>query len=286
MNQEELVSYNSDVKKTYSLSEAAYNFGYSVRRKHSDFIENNLSWLLDSESTPLNRLNSSSGEIRILSLGCGSGDSDIIMLDHLAEKGLKADYTGIDFNQFSVHEFSDRIRCNPNLMRHNISVLCDSIGPKTLLGRAYDLIIIGHLLYSIEDPHGIIDMALSHLDENGIAIISHMSDEGVPKIRGRIEHLLPARKFLMSEGIIAYLHSLKIDPVCHNISCKLYLDPLRDYPSMDSLLLLSFCCSCDLARYPKGIQDRVYKEFIASRVNEDNYISEKLSIIEIRRKPS
>jgi len=145
----------------------------------------------------------SAGPLRILSLGCGDGDLDVPLLRAVADLG-PIEHTGVDVNPVSLDRFRARLvgplSAGPGrgvtvtLIEGDLADVSDPDG--------YDVVLLSHVLYYVEDPIALVQRLLQDLVRtDGRLLVVHSAREGIPAVMSE-SGLAP---FLTAEDLVAGL---------------------------------------------------------------------------------
>jgi SAM-dependent methyltransferase len=245
------------VSEGYSLSEAVYSFGYSLRLKYSSFQPNTLQWLLDNSSSLI-----AADTPSILSLGCGDGAFDIEIIEHLRKAKRQLQFSGLDFNATDLAHFRHLLSTRDKALQDNVTLHHMKYDASSHLGDRYDFIYMVHFLQSFEDVLPVIRNTLEHLRQDGRLLIIQQKRQGIYELKQRFRDTLTNQKFHSSEEIKESLREENITFSSHNIDT--YFDiSVMGRMSLDALLLMSFCFTNDLAVLDTRQQEEIRKAFLA-----------------------
>lgn len=270
----------SNVKKDYGLSEMAYSYGYELRLKYSSFMQDTLNWVTENISDLL-----SQDASNILSLGCGSGVFDLMMLK--AVRSHSEDWTlkGIDYSARDIDLFRERLLLQPEDVRKRVRLEHREFSSSVTLGDEYDLITMIHFLHSFDEILPIINNALRHLSANGKLLIVQQNSKGVAKLRKRFSSFLPNQKFYSSEQVKALFQSQEIPFKSHLINSFFDVSSLGKM-SLDTLVLMSFCLSNDLSVLNSQKQEEIRNAFLCRAGKQPDgslIIDEQMEVIICQR---
>jgi SAM-dependent methyltransferase len=133
------------------------------------------------------------GDVRILELGCGNGRNVSLPV---AEQGF--DVTGVD-----VHEPSIAAAKARNSLPHARFVRGDFAAFKT--DQRYEVVILSDVLEHVANPKYMLEVALMHLAEHGIILISIPNGRGPAEIERlliRIGLLKPVLRVILGIGAV------------------------------------------------------------------------------------
>jgi SAM-dependent methyltransferase len=133
------------------------------------------------------------GDVRILELGCGNGRNVSLPV---AEQGF--DVTGVDVHGPSI--VAARAR---NFLSHARFVRGDFAAFKT--DQLYEVVILSDVLEHVHNPKFMLEVALMHLAQNGIILISIPNGYGPAEIERfliRIGLLKPVLRLILGIGAV------------------------------------------------------------------------------------
>lgn len=247
----------NDLAEGYGLSEAVYSFGYSLRLKYASFQPATMKWLLENSCNLI-----TADTPRILSLGCGDGAFDIEIIDHLKKAKRQFQFCGLDFNATDLEHFRNLLSTRDESLQGNVALHYMKYDGASHLGKHYDFIYMIHFLQSFKEVLPVIRNALTHLVPGGKLLIVQQKQQGVYELKQRFQDILTNRKFHSSEEIKALLEAEDIAFASHTIDTYFDISVMRQL-SLDTLLLMSFCFTDDLAVLDKRQQEEIRRAFLA-----------------------
>jgi len=162
-----------------------YNDAYIARTEASTLQSNAKTWFNEHADT---LLPFQEGTQRVLSIGCGSGELELALLDKCSEE-LSIDFIGLEPNNTMRLEFEKNIsdRSSHFQKKKQFTLLdssfCSESGNSSLDG-PFDLVIMGHVLYYFHDTIGVIEQAQKLTRSNGgQVIVVHQAAQGIPEIQ-------------------------------------------------------------------------------------------------------
>ena len=232
------------------VSEAdQYHEAYRWRRERSTMADVAQKWLcaqaLDwatgrDEATPL----------RILSVGCGDGNLDLPLL-HALRSVTDVAYTGVDVNPHSLAVFREALGDLPATL---LETTMENLPP---VAEPYDLVIVSHVLYYVDEPAGLVSRLLCEFTRtDGHLVVIHSAFDGIPSLMASVEGMQP---FLTAEDIAEGLTARDLPPAWHRLHTELdATDLLAGTP--EGLAVLEFCIESELEALTPEAQARLHTE--------------------------
>lgn len=228
-----------------------YHDAYRWRRERSSMATEACRWLCDHVTAWVSSRSASeprrTAPLRILSVGCGDGSLDLPLLQRL--QGMaEVDYTGVDVNTTSLAEFRGALADMPaTLLNTPVEELSPTAEP-------FDLVIVSHMLYYVDDPAGLVLRLLHHFTRtDGQLIVIHSAHDGVPALMASVDGLEP---FLTAEDIAAALTAKETAPTWHRLHTELDATDLLAGTS-EGLAVLEFCIETELSTLAPDAQDQL-----------------------------
>ena len=117
----------------------------------------------------------SSGSLRVLSVGCGSGILDNQLISALASSAGTFEYTGVDPNPVACHRFRENFK---KLALANVKLEVKTETVESLnINEPFDVIQLTHALYYFKDPADTLEKLRRLLTPGGKLIIVHAPNE-------------------------------------------------------------------------------------------------------------
>ena len=192
---------------------------------------------------------------KILSVGCGSGVFDLMLLSAMDALEWKLDYTFLEPNPEAFKQLEFRILNSPLSNTHKFEAL-PQVFEKMDQTEKFDLIIFAHSLYYFEDKEKILSLALSQLTPGGKLLIFHQTASGAIN---RIQHFYSSLtgsvvEFnLASEQIIEILKSNAIEFEFSKVDAPVEVTQIFEDSSYGSKLI-SFFIESNFESLPTRIQ--------------------------------
>ena len=117
----------------------------------------------------------STGSLRILSVGCGSGILDNQLISAIASSPEHFEYTGVDPNPVACHRFRENFEklALPNVKLEVRTEAVESLN----INNPFDIIQLTHALYYFKDPADTLEKLRRLLAPGGKLIIIHAPNE-------------------------------------------------------------------------------------------------------------
>ena len=134
---------------------------------------------LDRLRAAQNQWNDPGRGLRILDLGCGTGEMTIRFINALRILGFRVTCTAVDPHPEQLHVFGERVR-RMELEGVQIEYVEDTIENFDARGRDWDIVFVSHALYYVDDMKAAVDKlcALAH-----DVVIVHRGDRGLNEIQ-------------------------------------------------------------------------------------------------------
>lgn len=147
---------------------------------------------------------------KVLSIGSGTGDFDLILMRMLLDEIPDLSYTALDPNESHNEIFLDRYK-NSGLQLASFRIIAKPFCEDSFEG-GFDLIHLTHCLYYIPDRKMAIKRAYDLLNPGGILLIFHQTPLGINEIqRAYLKRAKGHEKELFSSyDIIQILKELKL----------------------------------------------------------------------------
>ena len=117
----------------------------------------------------------SSGSLRVLSVGCGSGILDNQLISALASSAGTFEYTGVDPNPVACHRFREDFK-KLGLPNVKLKVKTETVEALNI-NEPFDVIQLTHALYYFKDPADTLEKLRRLLAPGGKLIIVHAPNE-------------------------------------------------------------------------------------------------------------
>lgn len=197
--------------------------------------------------------------ISILSVGSGSGDFDLQLIELVASKFKSVDYVAIEPNKVHSQQFKIRTIGYPlQGVRFKIHTLPFE---ELRIDTRFDLIHFTHCLYYIPDRAGAVLKALNMIVDHGIVLIFHQTPMGINQIQ---------RKFLKRvKGTEKDMFSSKeLQDILHRYHIRYRLNMMNSFLDVSDCLiadsettqkLISFFLECDTRQLLPEIRQEIYQ---------------------------
>lgn len=147
---------------------------------------------------------------KVLSIGSGTGDFDLILMRMLSDKIPDLTYTSLDPNESHNELFLNQYK-KSGLKLSSFRIIAKPFCENCIEG-GFDLIHLTHCLYYIPDRKAAIECAYEMLNPGGILLIFHQTPMGINEIqRTYLKRVKGDEKELFSSyDIIQILNELKL----------------------------------------------------------------------------
>jgi SAM-dependent methyltransferase len=123
------------------------------------------------------------GPLDVLSVGSGTGDFDLKIMQHLVNRWRVNAYVAIDPNAAHNQVFMNKFQ-ESGLNVKEFQILAQTF-PCDGLSRRFDFVLLTHCLYYIPDRVQAIQAAVESLKDDGYLIIFHQTPLGINEIQRR-----------------------------------------------------------------------------------------------------
>jgi SAM-dependent methyltransferase len=258
---------------TRQVESSQYHQAYEWRRQRSTMTEIARNWLCE-QAPRWAHLRAHTGPLRILSVGCGDGSSDLAMLQAL-EPHTPVEYVGIDVNPVSLATFRSQAGDLPVTLADTPLELLE------LDGEPFDIVLLSHMLYYVDQPGAHVSRLLRRFTRtDGRVIIVHSAHEGIPALMQAVDGLTP---FLTAQDIANELEAEGLPPTWHVLHTELdATDLLANTP--EGRAVLEFCVETPLDDLTPETRLQLHSE-LSRRCSESSgrwMMAEEVGVLELR----
>lgn len=193
-------------------------------------------------------------ELKFMSIGAGTGHFDNQVF---SQCDVKVDYYGIEPNKSHFDQLTETIKTN----KTKFEQVCFTEEMKPC--PEYDIVLISHCLYPMDEPIDMIKHAMKFLNETGKLIIFHQTEVGVCQFyRTFMEQITfyPKRpQDDLSFSIDDIIKEVGVECIKKEISSALDVTDINSDNLDATHDLLTFFCQTDTRKLP----DTIFKEMIA-----------------------
>ena len=157
----------------------------------------------------------STGALRILSVGCGSGILDNQLISTIASSPEHFEYTGVDPNPVACHRFRENFEklALPNVKLEVRTEAVESLN----INNPFDIIQLTHALYYFKDPADTLGKLRRLLAPGGKLIIVQAPNEYLNQLSECFWSHPTGQDIWFSECLEKYLIKQKIEFTCQRI---------------------------------------------------------------------
>ena len=157
----------------------------------------------------------STGSLRILSVGCGSGILDNQLISAIASSPEHFEYTGVDPNPVACHRFRENFEklALPNVKLEVRTEAVESLN----INNPFDIIQLTHALYYFKDPADTLGKLRRLLAPGGKLIIVQAPNEYLNQLSECFWSHHAGQDIWFSECLEKYLIKQKIEFTCQRI---------------------------------------------------------------------
>jgi SAM-dependent methyltransferase len=161
-----------------------------------------------------------SKDVKILSVGCGTGAIDFPLLDGLSSGKVRIEHVGLEPNPVHREAFASGFAAKGLRLgeSHLLATRFEDYRPD----RTFDLVLFSHSLYYIADLERNLAKALSWLRPTGRVVIIHETPKGSYQLRNRFLVELPQPAGLM-------MTSREIGQVLDGLEARYRIDVLQNW---------------------------------------------------------
>lgn len=153
-----------------ALSHARFDEAHELFERSSSQQQLILDWLIELISSQY----ALHPELRILSVGCGSGILDVPLIRSIASTTRQLKYTGVDPNERACQRFQDDFD-NQHFSNTQLDLRVQDIESLTSTD-LFDVICLVHSMYYFDDPASTLDKLLELLAPGGRLVIVQAPD--------------------------------------------------------------------------------------------------------------
>lgn len=213
----------------------------------------------------VNELNRQEKQLRILSIGAGTGCFDRKVIEQLKIKPI---YTAIEPNPVHVEELKKALP-DTNIIQDYFTLTYNT-------KEKYDYILFTHCLYCISEPAAIVNYATNFLNENGKVIVFHQSEIGMFEFVNEFNKYLTfnekpfANHTISAKDIMKQLNG-KLHCNNHRLDC--YIDMSDVFNDKEILhKMLSFFMQTNTKKLPDKIINEMIDELKSGMCVDNKYI--------------
>ena len=256
------------------------------RKTHAEFEarsnqrERIIAWLCDYSDDVVTR----SGDLSLLSLGCGDGSVDVPTTRKLAGKADQVRFVGLDPNgaQLAKLEQGFAAAALPNVTMETHAIELANFDTD----ERFDHIHCVHSFYYMPDPAAALEHAMEMLTPGGELVLFHAPCEDLNSLSALFYNKYYERATLFAEDFVLLLdesgHSYKRE----RIDARIDVTSLFDEEHVHEHELRDFILQFDSHKLPAAVVDPVerYMRLIAEGSRNDAWIAHPVDVFVIRRR--
>ena len=211
-----------------------------------------LAWLMEDVIPEL-----STDCASVLSVGCGAGDLDKEILAAGTEHASAVSYVGLEPDPRQCERFISRMGFendrNIRVEAHNISF--EEFSEQ----RCFDLVLMVHSLYYMENPEVALDNALSLVNDGGRLAVLIASNDTLNELSSSFWELENDRTAWFSEDLCKHLEKLGIPFERKRIEATLDMTACCEPDSERGILIADFLAQVPTGELPVRLRRMVFK---------------------------
>lgn len=199
--------------------------------------------------------------ISILSVGSGSGNFDLQLIELVASRFRSVDYVAVEPNKVHSEQFKKRIdTCPLQGVQFRIYTLPFE---ELKIDKRFDLIHFTQCLYYIPDRTRAVLKALNMITDHGIVLIFHQTPKGINQIQQRFMKRVKGveKDMFCSKELQVILDQLHIKYYLNMMDCFLDVSDCIITESEATQKLVSFFLECDTRQLLPEVK-REIRQFI------------------------
>jgi len=210
----------------------------------------------------------STDDASFLSIGCGAGDLDEKILAAGKEHASAVSYVGLEPDAQQCERFMSRMVVendgNIRVEAHNSSFE-DFADP-----RRFDLVLMVHSLYYMEDPKRAIENALNLVSESGRLVILIASDDTLNELASSFWARENGGSTWFSEDLSRHLEKLGIPFECQRIEATLDITSCCEPGSEQGARIADFVAQAPTAELPSRLRQMIFSYLEATSHRDGN----------------
>ena len=218
----------------------------------------------------------------ILSIGCGAGDLDKEILSAAKKRSRRVTYVGIEPDSDQCERFRSHMRSENDQSTavevHNSRF--ESFADE----RRFDLVLMVHSLYYMDDPKQALEHALKLVGESGRLVVFIASDDTLNELASSFWARENGSPTWFSEDLSKHLETLDIDFECQRIDAQLDITACCSPLSEQGTRIADFVAQVPTGELPPRLRDMIfgYLEAIAQRDAELSWLPHNVDAFTIQ----
>jgi SAM-dependent methyltransferase len=204
----------------------------------------------------------------ILSVGCGAGDLDEKILAAAKQHASSISYVGVEPDPQQCERFMSRMVCenDPNI---GVEVHNSSFEQFTDQ-RRFDLVLMVHSLYYMEDPKRALDNALNLVNESGRLVILVASNDTLNELSSSFWKLENGGSTWFSEDLSRHLEKPGVTFERQRIGAKLDITSCCEPNSEQGARIADFVAQVPTAELPPHLRGMIFSYLEATSHRDGN----------------
>jgi SAM-dependent methyltransferase len=210
-----------------------------------------LGWFTDSVIPQLSTDNAS-----FLSVGCGAGELDIEILAAGKEHTSTISYVGLEPDPQQCEKFISRMELagdkNVRVEAHNTNF------EKFIEQRRFDLVLMVHSLYYMDDPAQAIENALNLVNESGRLVILIASNDTLNELSSSFWEMENGASTWFSEDLSKHLEERGVCFERNRIEARLDITSCCEPESEQGIRIADFIAQVPTGELPPGLRAMIF----------------------------
>jgi SAM-dependent methyltransferase len=191
-----------------------------------------------------------------LSVGCGAGELDVEILDAVKEHTSSISYVGLEPDPQQCEKFVSRMeRANDENVRveaHNTDF------EKFTEQRRFDLVLMVHSLYYMDDPKRAIQNALNLVNESGRLVVLIASNDTLNELSSSFWEMEKGAATWFSEDLSEYLEARGVPFERKRIEARLDITSCCEPQSEKGVRIADFIAQVSTAKLPPRLRRMIF----------------------------
>ena len=239
-----------------------------------------LAWLMEDVIPVL-----STDRASVLSVGCGAGNLDKEILAMGTEHASAVSYVGLEPDPRQCERFISRMgfENDRNIQVEAHNVCFEEFSEK----RRFDLVLMVHSLYYMEDPEIALDNALSLVNDGGCLAVLIASKDTLNELSSSFWELENDRLAWFSEDLSNHLEKLGVSFERKRIEATLDITACCEPDSEQGMLIADFLAQVPTRELPASLRRMIfeYLEATSYRDGEKRWLPHNVDAFTIESRP-
>jgi len=211
-----------------------------------------LDWFTDNVVPEL-----SSKRARVLSVGCGAGDLDKELLAAGAEHATAISYVGLEPDPRQCERFVSRMGFEND---HSVAVETHNLCFEDFdAEQRFDLVLMVHSLYYMENPQQAFEKALSLVNDEGLLTILIASNDSLNELASSFWELKNERPTWFSEDLSEHLEDSGVPFERRRIEGRLDVTACCEPGSARGIRIVDFLAQVPTGELPERLRRMIFR---------------------------